>query len=86
MEPDAGGRRPHPVTHEQRLPSDRPFRGSAAVRAGLLSRDDLRGPRFRRVGGDLYVAADVPDSLDLAIRIQALRAAPVGVVTGWSAC
>jgi hypothetical protein len=74
------------VTHERRLPADRPFRGSAAVRAGLLSRDDLRGPRFRRVGGDLYVAAEVSDSTELAIRTQALRAGPTGVVTGWSAC
>jgi hypothetical protein len=67
-------------------PSDRPFRGSEAVRAGLLTWDDLRGPRFRRLGPDIHVAADVPDSTGLAIRAQALRAGPSAVVTGWSAC
>ena len=35
----------------------RPFRGSAAVAAGLVTPNVLRGPRFRRVFPDVYVAA-----------------------------
>jgi hypothetical protein len=48
---------------------DRPFRGSIAVDAGLLTRGRLRGPAFRRLFADVYVCADVP--VDLALRLRA---------------
>jgi hypothetical protein len=64
---------------------DRPFRGSDALAAGLVTRGRLRGPRFRRVFEDVYVAADVP--LDLALRSHAahLLVAGRGVLAGYSA-
>jgi hypothetical protein len=47
-----------------------PFRLSDALRLGV-SRQVLRGSRFRRVFRGAYVAADVPDSL--AVRVDAAR-------------
>ncbi len=47
----------------------RPFRGSAAVAAGLLTRGLLRGPRFRRLLPDVY--APVALEVDLALRARA---------------
>jgi hypothetical protein len=44
---------------------DSPFRGSDALATGLLTRGRLRGPGFRRLFDDVYVAADVP--VDLAL-------------------
>jgi very-short-patch-repair endonuclease len=46
----------------------------------------LRGPRFRKLGADTYVRADVPDDPRLAVHAAAVRAGPDAVVTGWSAC
>lgn len=46
-----------------------PFRGSRAVADGLLTPKMLRGPRFRRLFPDVYVAADV--QVDLALRSRA---------------
>jgi hypothetical protein len=66
--------------------TDRPFRGSEAVRAGHLTDAELRGPRVRRVAYDTYVFAAVPDSPRLAIRIAATWAGEGAVVTGRSAC
>jgi hypothetical protein len=40
----------------------RPFLGSAAIRRGLLTRSQLRGPTWRRLGHDVYVDAALPDS------------------------
>lgn len=62
-----------------------PFRGSAAIAAGQLTRGALRGARFHRLFPDVYVAADV--EADLAIRSRAayLFAAGRGVVGGYSA-
>jgi hypothetical protein len=37
-----------------------PFRGSAAVAAGLLGRGQLAGPAWRRLFRDVYVHADAP--------------------------
>jgi len=66
--------------------SDRPFRGSEAVRAARVTWDLLQGPGYRRVAHDTYVRADVADSPGLAIRAQLTRAGAGAVVTGWSAC
>jgi hypothetical protein len=62
-----------------------PFRGSEALVAGRLTRGRLRGPGFRRLFDDVYVAADVP--VDLALRSQAahLLVAGRGVLAGYSA-
>lgn len=46
-----------------------PFRGSVAVADRLLTPKMLRGPRFRRLFPDIYVASDV--ELDLAVRSRA---------------
>jgi hypothetical protein len=64
---------------------ERPFRGSAALAAGSLTRGRLRGPGFRRLFEDVYVAADVP--VDLALRSHAahLLVAGRGVLAGYSA-
>jgi hypothetical protein len=66
--------------------SDRPFRGSEAIRAGRLTRAELRGPAVRRVAYDTYVLASVPDTPRLAIRVAATWAGADAVITGWSAC
>lgn len=66
--------------------TDRPFRGSEAVRAGHMTKAELRGPRVRRVAPDTYVFASIPDSPRLAIRIATTWAGPDAVITGWSAC
>jgi hypothetical protein len=64
---------------------ERPFRGSAALAAGSLTRGRLRGPGFRRLFDDIYVAADIP--VDLALRSQAAHLLVVGrgVLAGYSA-
>ena len=48
---------------------DGPFRGSEAVAAGLLTPDQVRGPRFRRMFRDVYLPVDA--QLDLAQRSRA---------------
>jgi len=62
-----------------------PFRGSAAVAAGLVTRGRLRGPHFRRLFPDVYVAAAV--EVDLALRARAAHVLVDGrgVLGGWSA-
>ena len=62
-----------------------PFRGSAAVAAGLVTRGRLRGPRFQRLFPDVYVAAEV--EVDLALRARAAHVLVNGrgVLGGWSA-
>lgn len=47
-----------------------PFRGSLAVRLGLLTKDRLRGPDFRRLHRDTYVGSDT--DVDVRMRVQAL--------------
>jgi len=61
------------------------FRGSCAVAAGLVSRNRLRGPGFRRVYRDTYVRSG--DELTLTLRsLAAYRyAAGCGVLSGHSA-
>jgi len=65
--------------------SVRPFRGSVAVRAGLLTRKQLRGTQWLRLFQDVYVHRDVP--LDLRIRVDAvsLLLPAGGVVSGRTA-
>jgi Protein of unknown function (DUF559) len=63
-----------------------PFRGSAALAAGLLTRARLYGPRFRRVYPDVYVPAD--RELDLVTRSLAahlLVRDRGGVLAGYAA-
>ena len=47
-----------------------PFRGSEAVAAGLVTRHQLHGPRFRRVFPDVYV----PAGADLSLLNRSLAA------------
>lgn len=60
-----------------------PFRGSAAVAAGLVTRAQLRGPRFRRLFTDVYVRVDV--EVDLVLRARGGYVAVGGVLAGWAA-
>jgi very-short-patch-repair endonuclease len=64
---------------------DQPFRGSVAVTAGLVSRGELRGARFRRLFPDVYVNACVEVDLELRARAAALLVRGRGVVAGWAA-
>jgi hypothetical protein len=50
---------------------DKPFPGSTAVSAGLVTRDRLYGPHFRRVFPDVYVSA--------AVEVDLLLPTPVGL-------
>ncbi|MGY1708498.1 endonuclease domain-containing protein [Geodermatophilus sp. SYSU D00758] len=61
-----------------------PFRGSEAVRSGLLSRRQLDGSTWRRLLQDVYVHHAVPVTHELRVRAAALRV-PLGVATGASA-
>ncbi|MGY2002114.1 endonuclease domain-containing protein [Blastococcus sp. SYSU DS1024] len=61
------------------------FRGSAAVRAGWLTRQQLRGPAWRRLFRDVYVDAAVPDSHRLRARAAASVLLPGAVISGASA-
>jgi hypothetical protein len=75
---------PGPIDHPDHV-VDGPFRGSAAVRAGLVTEAMLRGPRYQRVFPDIYAPVDLP--LDLVPRSRAayLWLADRGVLAGYSA-
>lgn len=60
------------------------FRGSDAVRSGLLSHRQLSGHTWRRLFQDVYVHSDVPVTHELRARGAALLL-PSAVVTGVSA-
>src|SRR6476659_7862964 len=62
------------------------FRGSYAVAAGLVTRDRLRGPRYRRLLPDVYCRA-AADPSDLLLRsLAAYRLVEGrGVLSGYSA-
>jgi len=47
-----------------------PFRGSEAVRSGLLTKRQLEGSRWRRLHRDVYVAASI--EITLLVRCQAV--------------
>jgi len=57
----------------------RPFRGSSAVAAGVLTPKMLRGPHLRRLFPDVYVSAEVVP--DLTVRSLAAHV----LVDGWGA-
>jgi very-short-patch-repair endonuclease len=76
----------------------RPFFGVDAVRAGTLTRAELRGPRFRQLLRGIHVRADVPFTYLLrceaaALSVGALHVAGEdgrvvslrGALAGWSA-
>ena len=62
-----------------------PFRGSAAVAAGLLTRDRLYGPRFQRLFPDVYAPAAAEPNLLLRSRAAAIHVGGRGVLVGYSA-
>jgi very-short-patch-repair endonuclease len=63
------------------------FRGTAAVAAGLVTPDMLRGPRFLRLFPDTYVAAPDDGPPDLTLRSHAAYryVEGRGVLSGYSA-
>ena len=61
------------------------FRGSHTVAAGLLTRGQLRGPRFVRLFRDVYVAAGTPVTHEVRCRGATLFLPPDAVITGRSA-
>lgn len=63
----------------------RPFRGSAAVAAGLVTAGRLRGPRFRRLFRDVYVAATADVDLAMLAEAAFVLVDGRGVVGGWAA-
>ncbi|KQS60150.1 hypothetical protein ASG36_03970 [Geodermatophilus sp. Leaf369] len=71
-------RRAHPF-------GDQPFRGRTAVDGGLLTVDDLRGPRWRRILPGIHVAAGAVVDHELLARAAAGLLLPHAVVSGASA-
>lgn len=64
--------------------SDGPFRGTTAVRDGLLTRHELYGPAWQRLLPDVYVRAGT--RVDHAVRVRAATVLlPSAVITGSSA-
>jgi hypothetical protein len=61
------------------------FRGTAAVRSGLLTPNQLRGPPWRRLFEDVYLHVDRPVTHALRTRVAAGMVVPGAVVTGRSA-
>jgi hypothetical protein len=62
-----------------------PFRGSRAVAAGLVTAKALRGPRFRRLFRDTFVAATVEVDLTVLSVAAVVATDGLGVLGGWSA-
>ncbi|MDT0275732.1 endonuclease domain-containing protein [Blastococcus goldschmidtiae] len=73
-----------PPPHVPALLRRRLFRGTAVVRAGLLTHRQLDGPTWRRLFRDVYVHAQVPVTHELRVR-GAVLLLPDAVVTGRSA-
>src|SRR5688572_717425 len=63
----------------------RPFRGTDAVAAGLVTPKVLRGPRFRRLFTGIYVRADVEATPEVRSRAAHLLIDGRGVLGGFSA-
>ena len=63
----------------------RVFRASAVIERGLLTRNQLRGPTWRRVWPHLYAHRDVEVTHTLRARTAATLLVPRSVVTGCSA-
>lgn len=62
-----------------------PFVGSAAVAAGLVTADQLRGPRFTRLFRGIFVRSDVEVDFAVRCRAAALLGRGQAVLTGWAA-
>ena len=58
------------------------FRGSAAVRRGLLTPNQLHGPAWRRLFRDVYVDADVPLTHELRCHAAELILPAGAAITG----
>lgn len=68
-----------------RIEPDVPFRGSAALASGVLTRSVLYGPRFRRLFPDVHVTATTKVDFALLSRAAHVLVAPHGVLAGYSA-
>jgi G:T-mismatch repair DNA endonuclease (very short patch repair protein) len=66
-------------------PTDDVFRGSDVLRQGLLTRAQLRHPRWRRLRQDVYCDATLPLTHALMARAVALVAPPEAVFGGLTA-
>lgn len=64
---------------------NRPFLGSVAIARGIVTRAQLRGPRFRRLYRDVYVLATVDVDLALLSEAAFVLTRGLGVLGGWSA-
>jgi len=64
---------------------DVPFRGRDAIAAGLVTRGQLRGPRFRRLFSGIFVGAHVDVDYAMRCRAGALAVDGRGALGGWSA-
>jgi hypothetical protein len=62
-----------------------PFRGTAAVAAGLVTPKTLRGPRFRRLFTGIYIRADAEVTCEVRSRAAHLLLDGRGVLGGFSA-
>jgi very-short-patch-repair endonuclease len=62
-----------------------PFVGSAAVAAGRVTVDQLRGPRFARLFQGIFVRSDTRVDFALRCRAAALLPGGRGVLAGWAA-
>lgn len=63
----------------------RPFRASAAIRAGLITPAQIRGPAWLRLFRDVYVSADVPQTHATRIAGVLLLLPAGAVIAGTSA-
>jgi len=70
---------PHPSFH------DEVFRGTDVLRRGVLSRAQLRNPRWRRLRHDVYCDAGLPLTHELMTRAVALSAPADAVFGGMTA-
>ena len=62
-----------------------PFVGSAAVAAGRVTADQLRGPRFTRLFRGVFVCSEAEVDFALRCRAAALLVGRRGVLAGWAA-
>lgn len=74
-----------PPIHRPEQLRNRVFRGSTAVRRGLLTPNDLRGPAWQRLFPDVYVEAETELTHALRARAAASVLLPRAVVSGASA-
>ena len=74
-----------PVAHVPAQLRGRPFLGSKAIAAGMLTREQLRSSVWRRIGRDVYVEARVPDGLILRAHAAGLVLPPGAAVGGAAA-